>query len=203
MTTTESAPGPLTEGPAGKLAVRSGVRTEVEASRTETSQLFANPDGTFTLESSAAPVRARQDDGSWAPIDTTLVAGTDGSVKARSTATRVQFSGGGAGDDTVTLTKGARKVSLSWPDALPKPTLSGSTATYVNVLPDVDLKLTAAASGFTQVLVVKTATAAKNPKLDKLTMAVRTANLKTLPGRDGGLRFVDTNGATVFDSPAG
>ncbi|MEU9161450.1 LamG-like jellyroll fold domain-containing protein [Streptomyces sp. NPDC048424] len=34
-------------------------------------------------------------------------------------------------------------------------------------------------------------------------MAVKTANLKTLPGRDGGLRFVDANGATVFDSPAG
>ncbi|MFB7176124.1 LamG-like jellyroll fold domain-containing protein [Streptomyces sp. NPDC056257] len=175
----------------------------MEASRTESSQLFANPDGTFTLESSAAPVRARQDDGSWAPIDTTLVVGADGGVKAKSTATRVRFSGGGAGHDTVTLTKGDRKVSLSWPDALPKPTLSGSTATYANVLPDVDLKLTAAATGFTQVLVVKTAAAAKNPKLDKLTMAVKTVNLNTLPGRDGGLRFVDANGATVFDGPAG
>ncbi|MFF4105417.1 LamG-like jellyroll fold domain-containing protein [Streptomyces sp. NPDC001903] len=70
-------------------------------------------------------------------------------------------------------------------------------------MPDVDLKLTAVATGFTQVLVVKTAAAAKNPKLEKLTMAVTGTGVSTAPGRDGGVRFVDTNGATVFDSPAG
>ncbi|MFD7261155.1 LamG domain-containing protein [Streptomyces sp. NPDC059874] len=94
-------------------------------------------------------------------------------------------------------------IALKWPGGLPKPSLEGSTATYANVLPDVDLKLTAVSTGFTQVLVVKTAAAAKNPKLDKLTMTVQGAGVSALPGRDGGLRFVDANGATVFDSPVG
>ncbi|MFB6519606.1 LamG-like jellyroll fold domain-containing protein [Streptomyces sp. NPDC056401] len=178
-------------------------RVEIASRTTETSQTFANPDGTFTLESSAAPVRARQDDGSWAPIDTTLVETSDGRLRAKSTTSRVEFAQGGSGSSSISLAKGDKKVDLTWPDPLPKPVVDGSTATYVNVLPAVDLKLTAVDSGFTQVLVVKTAAAAANPKLEKLSMTVKGTGVGTTPGRDGGVRFVDADGRTVFDSPVG
>ncbi|WP_258053784.1 hypothetical protein [Streptomyces sp. Ru72] len=57
------------ESEASALAAKTGERVAVDAATTESSQVFANPDGTFTQEMNAAPVRARKDDGTWAPID--------------------------------------------------------------------------------------------------------------------------------------
>ncbi|WP_327315226.1 hypothetical protein [Streptomyces sp. NBC_01235] len=64
---------------------------------TESSQVFANPDGTFTQETNAAPVRAQKDDGTWAPIDTTLVHDADGSVRAKNTTPALTFRAAAAG----------------------------------------------------------------------------------------------------------
>jgi hypothetical protein len=57
------------------------------------------------------------------------------------------------------------QVEIGWPDALPEPTLRGPTATYPDVLPGVDLRITAAAESVTQTLVVKTREAGRNPAL--------------------------------------
>ncbi|WP_308377947.1 LamG domain-containing protein [Streptomyces sp. ISL-98] len=173
---------------------------EVAAQRTELSQVFANPDGTFTQEMNAAPVRARQDDGTWAPIDTTLRRDADGRVRAKSTTTHVEFSGGGAGS-MVKLAADDKSLTLGWPTELPAPQLEGKSATYADVLPDVDLKLSATGTGFTQVLIVKSAEAAENPQLNKLRLSVGARGVDVLPGVDGGLRFVDENGAKVFEGP--
>ncbi|MGW1765148.1 LamG domain-containing protein [Streptomyces sp. NPDC002073] len=191
------------EDEAAKLAKESGSRAEVLSRRSESRQVFANPDGTFTMESNAAPVRARQDDGSWEPIDTTLVTAADGRVRAKSTTSRVEFSGGGAAGDMAVLTRGDKRFSLAWPTPLPKPVVAEDTATYKNVLPGVDLKLTAVVAGFTQVLVVNTPEAAKNPALEKLSLSVKADGMTATASRAGGLRYVDEDGATVFDSPAG
>ncbi|WP_405816735.1 hypothetical protein OG241_19080 [Streptomyces sp. NBC_01390] len=137
------------ESRAAELAAESGERVEIAPETTEVSQIFANPDGTFTQETSAAPVRAKQGDGSWADIDTTLVRAVDGTIRPRSTATQVEFSGGGAGSEMVTLDNHGRELAFGWPTALPEPQLDGSVATYAEVLPGVDLKLTAVSRGFT------------------------------------------------------
>ncbi|MFJ5552950.1 LamG domain-containing protein [Streptomyces sp. NPDC093225] len=71
------------------------------------------------------------------------------------------------------------------------------------MLPGVDLKLTAVATGFTEILVVNTAEAAKNPDLEKLKLSVKADGMTATRSRSGGLRYVDEDGATVFDSPAG
>jgi hypothetical protein len=47
-------------------------------------------------------------------------------------------------------------------------------ATYANVLPGVDLKLTADVEGFSQVLVVKDRTAAADPTLATLAFPMTT-----------------------------
>ncbi|MEW2545050.1 LamG domain-containing protein [Streptomyces sp. NPDC047002] len=150
----------------------------------------------------AAPVRARKDDGSWAQIDTTLAKTSDGGVRARATTTDVRFSGGGDAH-LVTLSKGARSLSLQWPHVLPRPTVEGSSATYADVLPGVDLKVTAVSAGFTQVLIVKDGEAAANPELEHLELSVAGHGVRILPGRDGGLNAVDADGATVFAGPPG
>ncbi|WP_435613045.1 hypothetical protein [Streptomyces sp. bgisy159] len=161
--TTSVAADRTPEAEASALAAQTGEQVPVDAATTESSQVFANPDGTFTQEMNAAPVRARQDNGAWAPIDTTLVRTVDGAVRAKNTAAGVAFSNGGSGDRLVTLKDRGHTLQLSWPTALPEPQLDGTTATYAEVLPDVDLRLTALSSGYTSVLVVKTPEAAKKP----------------------------------------
>ncbi|MFD0479756.1 hypothetical protein ACFQ0B_75140 [Nonomuraea thailandensis] len=51
-------------------------------------------------------------------------------------------------------------MELGWTGALPKPTLSGDTATYPEVMPGVDLQVTADVDGFSHLLVVKSRAAA-------------------------------------------
>ncbi|MFF5639507.1 LamG-like jellyroll fold domain-containing protein [Streptomyces sp. NPDC012825] len=191
------------ESAASEAAAETGQRTEVIARTTETSQVFANPDGTFTKEMNAAPVRAQKDDGSWAAIDTTLVHTEDGGIATKATVNRVEFSGGGSDQPMATVSKAGKELSLAWPGALPEPVLDGSTATYAEVFPGVDLKLTAVESGFTQTLVVKTAEAAENPSLESVRLGMESSGVRYTPGRDGGMRFVDDDGRTVFESPSG
>lgn len=191
------------ESESSVLASETGERVAVDASTTESSQVFANPDGTFTQEMNAAPVRARKDDGTWASIDTTLVREADGSVRAKNTTADLVFSGGGSGDGLVTLEDEGRELQLGWPTALPEPRLDGDTATYPGVLPDVDLKLTALSSGYTSVLVVKTAEAAQNPALATIRMTLSAGGLDIAPTADGGFVARDGDGTPVFDSPAG
>src|SRR3954469_24158071 len=62
------------------LAARAGQRVEVTSARTETGQVFANPNGTFTSEESAVPVRVRRGTG-WVPVDPTLTRGRDGQIR--------------------------------------------------------------------------------------------------------------------------
>ncbi|MFC4329516.1 LamG domain-containing protein [Streptomyces andamanensis] len=188
---------------ASALAAETGERVTVDAATTESSQVFANPDGTFTQEMNAAPVRARKDDGTWAPIDTTLVRDAEGSIHAENTAADLTFSAGGSDDHLVTLENGRHKLQLGWPTELPKPQLNGDTATYAGVLPDVDLQLTALSSGYTSVLVVKTAEAAQNPALEAIKMTVSGSGLDIAPTADGGFVARDYNGTPVFESPAG
>ncbi|MFJ3646553.1 LamG-like jellyroll fold domain-containing protein [Streptomyces murinus] len=190
------------ESQASALAVKTGDRAAVDARTTESSQVFANPDGTFTQEMNAAPVRARKDGGTWAPIDTALVRDTDGFVRAKNTTATLSFSGGGD-DALVTLEDKGRELRLGWPTAVPEPQVDGSTATYAGVLPDVDLKLTALDSGYTSVLVVKTAEAAKNPALATIRMSVLGRGLDVAPTADGGFVARDGDGSPVFESPAG
>ena len=191
------------ESQASSLATKTGDRVIVDAATTESSQVFANPDGTFTQEMNAAPVRARKDDGTWAPIDTTLVREADGSVRAENTTAGLTFSGGGSGDGLVTLKDEGHALRLGWPTALPEPRLDGATATYTGLLPDVDLKLTALDSGYTSVFVVKTAEAAKNPALATIRMTVSGSGLDIAPTADGGFVARDNDGTPVFESPAG
>jgi len=55
---------------------------------------------------------------------------------------------------------------------LPKPRLSGATATYPEVLPGVDLVVRVDEFGFSEVLVVKTASAAANPALSQISFGL-------------------------------
>ncbi|MBT2529081.1 laminin G domain-containing protein [Streptomyces sp. ISL-99] len=184
-------------------ALESGERVEVPGERSERDTVFANPDGvTFTLEKSITPVRVATSEGGWAAPDATLVKRADGSVGPKAAAVDVDFSPGGDGKGLVTIAEGGQSVSLGWPGKLPAPRLDGERAIYENVLPDVNLIMTATVEGFRQVLEVETPEAAANPALSTLDYALDSKNLEVQEGAGGGVDALDGNGQVVFSSPA-
>jgi hypothetical protein len=196
------APAPLSEGQkALEQAQKSGQRVEVTGERTERTTVFANPDGyTFTLEESSVPVRVPVSGGGWQKPDATLVQHADGTVGPKGAAVQMAFSGGGDGP-LARIEDDGRSLALDWPGTLPTPRLDGPSALYPEVLPGVDLQVTATPQSFQHVLVVKTPEAAASEELQKLTFGLQTENLAVREGAAGNLAAVDGNGTTVFKAP--
>jgi RHS repeat-associated protein len=193
------APGPdeRPDEASAKVAARlNGHRVEITSQRTETTQVFANPDGTLSMEQAARPVRVQRGE-TWVPVDTRLRATEGGGVEPVATAIGVRLSSGGTGA-LATVTDGDRSLALTWPNALPAPTLDGDTATYPEVLPGVDLKIRADVEGFAQVLVVKDRKAASQPGLTALRFGYQTRNVTLKADGDGNMQAVDGAGETVF-----
>ncbi|MFI1359625.1 LamG domain-containing protein [Streptomyces sp. NPDC020898] len=188
---------------ASQQAVAAGEPVEVTGERTDYSTTYANPDGTsFTMEQSAVPVRVKAADGSWTDPDATLVARSDGTVGPRAAVMGLSFSGGGDGSGLVDITDAGRSLELGWATALPKPVLDGPNATYPDVLPGVDLRMTATTEGFRELLIVKTPQAAANPALQRVTFSLRSEGLTVQAVGGGGMTAVDENARPVFSAPA-
>ncbi|MFF4161093.1 FG-GAP repeat domain-containing protein [Streptomyces sp. NPDC001678] len=184
---------------AAAQAAESGEPVEVISRRTESSSVFANPSGTFTEERYAVPQRVRKDR-KLVDIDATLRSVKGGKLSPKATAVGVEFSGGGPGP-LATITRGGRSIALSWPKPLPKPTVDGDTATYPDVLPDVDLKLRAGSDGFAQLLVVKSPQAAANPELKTIKFGMSADGVKVSTDEHGNLSAVNPAGQEVFQAP--
>ena len=182
-------------------ARESGEPVEIAGATTETTRHLANPDGSFTMEQNAHPVRVREDDG-WTPVDTDLVVDSQGRVRPKAVVADIFFSGGG---DSV-LAKiglGSNSVELSWHEDLPEPVLEGDQATYPDVLPDVDLVLTAGVDGFGQVLVVHTPEAARHELLNDLELGLATEGVTMRLGEHGNLDAIGDKGQeSVFSAVA-
>ncbi|MEU2951594.1 FG-GAP-like repeat-containing protein [Streptomyces xanthochromogenes] len=182
-------------------AKSTGTPYELVSARTEATDTWAQPDGTFAVRQYGQAVRVWRG-GAWVATDPTLVVAADGSVVPKAATVPVRFSGGGTGP-MLSGIKDGRTLSLSWPKPLPKPTLEANVATYAEVLPGVDLQLKAEVEGFSQLLVVKSAQAAKNPELATLNFATSTVGLDIAKDGDtGALVATDPAGQTVFTSPA-
>ncbi|MDQ2837153.1 MAG: hypothetical protein M3Y42_03670 [Actinomycetota bacterium] len=161
------------------------------ADTTETEQQLAQPDGSWQLIENTLPVRVQTDQG-WTPVDTSLTATGSGTLVPQATAVPVQFSAGGDGPMARVQTDSGEWLSESWSaGSLPTPTVDGDTATYPEVLAGVDLKLTATATGMSEVLVVKSAAAAQDPELSQVRF-----------GLDGGSLDVSASGGTVTATPS-
>ncbi|MFC9537105.1 VCBS repeat-containing protein [Streptomyces sp. NPDC056975] len=171
----------------------------MKSQRTEASQVFANPSGTFTEDRYAIAQWARKGD-KLVDIDTTLQTGTDGIISPKATGVGLKFSGGGAGP-LATITRDGRSISLSWPTDLPTPQIADDTVTYPDVLPDVDLKLRANASGFAQLLVVKTAQAAANPDLKTIAYQMSGDGVDVTADDYGNLSATNPGGQELFTAP--
>lgn len=183
-------------------AKSSGKRVAIADLTTAGSQTFANPGGTLTTDTSAVPERLKGADGQWRPLDATLHAAADGAIVPAAVSSKLSFSGGGSGPMVSMATADGRKLAFKPPFPLPKPALTGDSALYRNVLPDVDLRLSAdRQGGWSQVLIVRTPQAAANPAVRKLRLDVEADGLTVVGDNAGNLDIKDASGRTRFTSP--
>ncbi|KJY37336.1 ricin-type beta-trefoil lectin domain protein [Streptomyces katrae] len=185
------------------VAKSSGKPVLVEYLTTGNSQTVANPDGTLTSDSTPVPERVKGADGQWRGLDATLRVNSDGTVSPVSAASKLSFSGGGSGPMAAMATADGKQLALKAPFPLPKPVLNGTSALYKEVLPDVDLELTATpVGGWRQVLVVHTAAAAANPAVRRLQFGIEANGLAVSADGAGNLKATDTQGKSRFSAPA-
>jgi hypothetical protein len=124
-------------------ARRSGQPVLAEAAFTESSRVWAYPDGHLTTQAYGGPVQLKQADGSWAWVDTSLVE-IDGVLKPKLTKAQVSFSLGGDGPFASLQRDEKQRMALSWDAPLPRPEITGNTARYVDAAaPGADLVVTA------------------------------------------------------------
>ncbi|WP_405678830.1 FG-GAP-like repeat-containing protein [Streptomyces sp. NBC_00868] len=179
-------------------AKRTGKRVEITSQRSENEEVWANPDGSFNSEQSLVPTRVYRN-GKLVPVDTGLQKLKDGRIAPKATRSELTFSGGGNAP-LVTMRKDGREVTLTWPTALPAPTLDGNSATYAEVIKGVDLRVAADATGFSHQLVVKTREAAANPALASLDFGLKGNGVTLRKEANGELQAVDPAGKTLFSS---
>lgn len=169
-----------TAAAAAAAAASCGGRVEVAAARTERSQVFANHNGSFTSTQAARTQRVRRPDGTWVAPDPTVQRVPGGFAPVASTLDTT-FSAGGTAT-LATVRRAGTELSLHWSGPLPTPVAAGSTLTYSEVLPGVDLVVTAEIEGFGETLVVKSAKAATNAKLATVQLSTAAKGLKPTQG---------------------
>ncbi|MFI6986571.1 hypothetical protein ACIBSV_49635, partial [Embleya sp. NPDC050154] len=191
----------VAEARATAQAVRTGVPVPVPELTTETDTVTAKPDGVLALQRTVEPSRTKKS-GTWRDLDPTLVRAADGTLRPAATTTDLTLGGGGT-TLLASMTNAGRKLTFTWPTTLPTPVLAGDGALYPGVLPDVDLKVTAREQGgFTHTLVVKTATAARNPQLAALRLGMATDGVTVTEAGDGSLVAKAADGKVAFTAPA-
>lgn len=185
-------------------AAESGEAVPVEELWTETSAIYAEPEGFVTERISGGPVRVEAEDGAWVPIDPTLVE-TDEGIAPVATPSDVVISDGGS-EPLVEVTDptgdGAdpadESVAVDVAGTLPAPELEGATATYAGALDGSDLVVTAKNVGIEVSVVIPDADAAQ----ESYELAVAAEGFEVSEGEHGGLVFTDADGEEVGSQTA-
>ncbi|NUT95220.1 MAG: DNRLRE domain-containing protein, partial [Saccharothrix sp.] len=188
-------------GAARSTAGWCGKRVEITGLASETTRVWANPDGTLTADVTAGPSRVRRGQ-RWQDTDLRLRRTADGSVEPVAHPRGLRLSGRRA-DGThalATVAAGDDSLALQWTGALPEPRLDGHRATYPDARPGVDLVVEATSTGFEQFLVVKHPAAAAHAAT--LTLPLVSHSLTLVDQGQGALGVVDAGGRVVGRVPA-
>jgi RHS repeat-associated protein len=174
-----------------------GGRVEVGSRRSERMRMWAEPSGSLYVESTLEPEWIRDPNGKWVKVDVTLERHGDGSVAPKAHPNSLTLAGAKpAGDnDLATLRLGKQTLTLGWRGSLPEPVLSGTTATYREVRPGIDLVVEATRTSYLYSLVVKDRAAASG--LSQIAMPWRTGGLTAVSTAGGGLELRDRKGGKV------
>ncbi|MEV7930863.1 ricin-type beta-trefoil lectin domain protein [Kitasatospora sp. NPDC088779] len=204
-----NAPKPADPTPGGSVqaarlaAKKTGKPVTIDELTTATSLTVAEPDGKLTVTSHLQPARVKKPNGTWTAVDATLGRNADGTYSPGATPSGVALSGGGRGPLATLTDQDGRSLAVTFPVTLPKPTVSGSAATYAEVLPGVDLRVTVTDQGAVrEVLVVKDARAAADPALKTITLGTGTEGLTVSADAEGNLTAAGKDGRAAFRAQA-
>ena len=173
-------------------AAADGRRVEDTSQRTETTQVFANPDRTFTAEIYPAPVRMERKDGSWDDIDLDLVKRADGSWGPKASPTDVSI-GGGSSEEAVRVNfDDGQSLAVTLPETLPAPNIEGGVATY-KLSDTTNLVVTTTTVGANAHIVLSAPPADDDPSFE---LGLRADGVKVSESA-GGLKVADEDGHKV------
>ncbi|MFI5936919.1 LamG-like jellyroll fold domain-containing protein [Actinoplanes sp. NPDC051494] len=130
---------------------------KVAGRATATSDEYRNADGSVTRRVHSAATNYRAADGTWAPIDTTLVRRSDGRWQTRASTVRTSLAAtAGSGKELASLDlPGGTSAGYTLDGAAPVAAeVKGRVATYPSVLPGVDLTLEPLDVGLKETLVL-------------------------------------------------
>jgi hypothetical protein len=135
----------------------SGEPVQVKSLTSETTEVWALPDGQFRADIAIGVQRFRRGS-DWVPVDLTLQPTADGGVEpvAHPNALRIAGARGTGEHELAAVGVGDERIAMGWSGPLPVPALDGHRATYADALPGVDLVVEATRTGFEQFLVVRT-----------------------------------------------
>ncbi len=197
---TPAADLPPDQGAALAQAEQSGKPVVVDALTTETTQVTAQPDGLMHADISSRPER-HQVDGQWINLDPTLEFAGDAVISRQGLGDLRLSAGGPTGTRLASYVVAGYAFSIYSPVMLPRPVLSGTIATYADVLPGVDIVVQATGSSFSYNWVIKNSDAAQNPELRRIAMRVDAPGLTPRADR-GGVSYVSADGVSQLWSPA-
>jgi len=219
--------GDVAEQPAARANVGFQATTSrrIQDGTSATADAFENADGSRSRKVYPKPVNFLGPDGVWRPFDTSLRPVRGGGLEVSASDAKVVFAsaktvawGGGPqatepgaaqGADTATrlvsvTLVGGESVVYGLSGAAPvDPSVDGPTATYEEILPDTDVRLTALGRGAKETMVLKSASAATEwvfpLRLTGLTPRMEADGAISLVGGDGAVKLVIPHG-TMYDS---
>ena len=183
-------------------AKQTGKDVKITSATTERAEYYATPNGKVRGVISPDVVRFRRN-GAWVPVDLRLHRQADGSITPAASPADLRISGARpiGSEELASMGADNQKVTVGWKTALPEPRLSGSKATYPDVIPGVDLVVQATTTGFEQFTVLKSPTAAKYVSQITLPMTGPGVASASKDGQ-GRLRIADAAGQQRISIPA-
>jgi RHS repeat-associated protein len=169
---------------------------------TETSNTYRLADGQMRVESAAGPINYREDDGSWKPIDTTLVNDSSSAYAAQNAAAGYEAQiPADAGSTPVKFAVDDAWVTLKMRGLDGNPVIGDDTATYGSVPGAESLTLQTQPSALKESITLD-----RPPASSDLAYVY---DLRTSPGvtprnnPDGSIDFLDRDGRARASIPAG
>ncbi|WKX09807.1 LamG-like jellyroll fold domain-containing protein [Streptomyces sp. NL15-2K] len=168
---------------------------------TATSDYYVNADGSTTIRHYNGRANFKAADGTWKPIDTTLVEDKDGRFEQKANSLDVGFAANAADEQLASVDFGAGRTlaySLRGARKAVAAEDEGGVVVYADVLPETDVQLVPIAEGFKENLVLHSRDAANSWvfSLDAKGLTPRVA-------KDGGVEFTDADGKVTATIPHG
>lgn len=198
--TRAKANGPLTASDVASAIATARLRkrkVEILDELTAQTTTWANPNGSLTTNSYAAPVRFKRNK-AWVDVNTTLQVAADGTVAPKAQPDGLRLADGGKNAVLAVQGTGRHKVAVGWKGTLPKPSLHGDTARYSNVTPGADVTVQATRTGFEENVVLKSRPTAGY----SVTIPVSAKGLTAKQAKNGSITFTNAAGKIAGRIPA-